>query len=612
MIQLVRKHQLRSWLRGLQVRQKITWGYALSLGVAVVGTGIGVLIADYKQKIALAKVDDVLEELKVISRLQVDVLHTSNQQQKIKGLLDRPILLQQEYVEFRKHYQQFKQSWAKFKTSRGGTAGEEEDEHEGEVEAINAFLTKYEGVPETYIAAIDRVLIRLNPATIARGNITSIQADLTMLSRSTLVLEIHDFSHELLSISERMYEEYEESEKAIEASNVLRLQAIGGSMAVSIAIAIVLSFLTSRAIARPIQSLTQVAQQSLQELNFNLQADITAEDEIGTLTISFNQLIATVKQLLIEQQDYSQTLEVKVLERTQELESKNNELEDILNKLHSTQLQLVQNEKMSSLGNLVAGVAHEINNPIGFLNGSISNVKDCVRDLIEHLALYQQYYPDAVAPVGKNARDIDLEFTIEDLPKILNSMQAATDRIQSMSKSLRTFSRADTNRKVKANLHDGLDSTLLILKYRLKASEKRPDIRIVRDYGILPEIECFPGQLNQVFMNILANAIDALDEIAQTRSFAELKANPQQITIRTEIADDLVQIQIRDNGTGMSEDVKQQIFDNLFTTKGVGKGTGLGLAIVRQIVIEKHGGSIAVDSTPGEGTEFIIQLPVKG
>ncbi|NJK74906.1 MAG: HAMP domain-containing histidine kinase [Microcoleus sp. SU_5_6] len=275
---------------------------------------------------------------------------------------------------------------------------------------------------------------------------------------------------------------------------------------------------------------------------------------------------------------------------------------------------------MSSLGNLVAGVAHEINNPIGFLNGSISNTKDYIQDILEHLSLYQQYYPDAVKPVAENARDIDLEFTIEDLPKILNSMQAATDRIQSMSKSLRTFSRADTDRKVKANLHEGLESTLLILKYRLKASEKRPEINIIRDYGNLPEIECFPGQLNQVFMNILANAIDVFDEMTQTHSFAELKANPQQITIRTEIADDSlrdsfasrVQIRILDNGTGMSEDVKAQIFDNLFTTKAVGKGTGLGLAIARQIVVEKHGGSIEVDSTLGKGTEFTIQLPVKG
>ncbi|NJK68854.1 MAG: HAMP domain-containing protein [Microcoleus sp. SU_5_3] len=608
----MKKNQFISWLRCLQVRQKITWGYALSLGIAVVGTGIGILIADHQQKLALAKVDDVLEELDIISRLQVDTLQTSNHQQKIKELLAQPVLLKQEYVEFKGHYNNFQKSWAKFKTTNGGTAGEEKSEHEGEVEAINAFLAKYEAVPETYIQSIDRLLVRLNPATIKPVNIASIQADMTKLERSMLMAKINTFSQDLFVLIKHTYKEYEEAEVNIHASNTLRLWIIGGSIGVSIMIAAVLAIATSRAIARPIQSLTQVTQQSLQELNFNLQASITNGDEIGTLTIAFNQLIDTVKQLLKEQKEYTQTLETNVLERTEELNNKNLQLEDTLKQLQSTQFQMVQSEKMSSLGNLVAGVAHEINNPIGFLNGSINNTKDHIQDLLEHLALYQQYYPDAAAPVQENALDIDLEFLIEDLPKLLDSMQGATDRIKSMSKSLRTFSRADTDRKVRANLHEGIDSTLLILKYRLKASEKRPAINIIKDYANLPEIECFPGQLNQVFMNILANAIDVFDEMAQTQSFAELKANPLTITIRTEIVSNQVQIRIRDNGTGMKEDVKAKIFDHLFTTKAVGKGTGLGLAIARQIVVEKHGGSIVVDSTLGEGTEFTILFPLKG
>ncbi|MFB2978039.1 sensor histidine kinase [Microseira sp. BLCC-F43] len=188
---------------------------------------------------------------------------------------------------------------------------------------------------------------------------------------------------------------------------------------------------------------------------------------------------------------------------------------------------------MSALGGLVAGVAHEINNPIGFLNYSINNAKDYVKDLLEHLALYQQYYPAPADPVQNNAEDIDLEFLAEDLPKLLDSMQRATDRIKNINTSLRTFSRADTNRKVSANLHEGLDSTLLILKYRLKANEYRPAINIIKEYGDLPQIDCFPGQLNQAFMNIIANAIDMFDEMAKKHSFAELEAYRQQISIRT-------------------------------------------------------------------------------
>ncbi|MEO1430476.1 MAG: AAA family ATPase [Cyanobacteria bacterium J06633_8] len=275
--------------------------------------------------------------------------------------------------------------------------------------------------------------------------------------------------------------------------------------------------------------------------------------------------------------------------------------------LEQSQLQVVQSEKMASLGNLVAGVAHEINNPIGFLNGSISNGKDYVKDLLEYLSVYHQQQPPN-PEVEELAEDIDLEFLLEDLPKLLDAMKGATKRIKNISTSLRIFSRADTDHFVSSNIHEGIDSTLLILKYRLKASENRPAIQVTKDYGDLPIIECFPGQLNQVFMNILANAIDMFDEMAQTKSYQELEANPQQITIRTGIEFNQVYIRIRDNGKGMSKDVQAKIFDNLFTTKEVGKGTGLGLAIARQIVVEKHGGSLDVFSEVGKGTEFLVKL----
>jgi len=283
--------------------------------------------------------------------------------------------------------------------------------------------------------------------------------------------------------------------------------------------------------------------------------------------------------------------------------------------LEQSQLQIVQSEKMASLGNLVAGVAHEINNPIGFLNGSINNAKDYTKYLLKHLELYQQQYPNPTTPIQDNAEDIDLEYLCEDLPKILDSMQGATNRITNISTSLRTFSRADTEYKVSANLHEGIDSTILILKYRLKASEHRPAIEIIHQYGELPIIKCFPGQLNQVFMNILANGIDMFDEMAQTQSYEQLKTNPQKITICTQKNADNgneILISIRDNGKGMDEATQARIFDHLFTTKAVGKGTGLGLAITRQIVVEKHGGRLEVKSQVGIGTEFCIYLPISG
>ncbi|MEG3988358.1 AAA family ATPase [Microcoleus sp. S28C3] len=286
---------------------------------------------------------------------------------------------------------------------------------------------------------------------------------------------------------------------------------------------------------------------------------------------------------------------------------KSQELQQALQSLQQAQLQIVQSEKMSALGNLVAGVAHEINNPVGFIWGNLNEAKRTVQDLVEHLNLYGDRAPEI--EIADHAEDIDLDYIIEDLPKMIDSMQLGCDRIKDISTTLCTFSRADKDYKVPFNIHSGLDSTILILKYRLKANDERPAIEVVKDYGNIPEIECFPGQLNQVFMNIFANAIDALEESNTGRSFAEIKANPNRITIQTSLVDNGVKISITDNGRGMNESVKQKIFDHLFTTKAVGKGTGLGLAIARQIVVEKHSGSLQVNSIMGTETEFIVTLP---
>ncbi|MEG4317735.1 MULTISPECIES: GAF domain-containing protein [unclassified Microcoleus] len=258
------------------------------------------------------------------------------------------------------------------------------------------------------------------------------------------------------------------------------------------------------------------------------------------------------------------------------------QLERSLLDLQQAQLQTIQNEKMATLGNLVAGVAHEINNPIGFITASVNNAEEYIQDLLAHIQCYQENYPEPAPQVFDHAEDIDLEFLIEDLQKLIPSMKVASQRIREISTTLRTFSRTDTAEKVACNLHEGIDSTLLILKYRLKANDKRPAIEIVKQYGNLPLFKCFFGQLNQVFMNILANAIDALDAACVGRTFAELQAEPSRIMICTSRSIDLstAVIRIKDNCPGMSDSVKSRIFDHLFTTKEVGKGTGLGLAIL--------------------------------
>jgi len=279
------------------------------------------------------------------------------------------------------------------------------------------------------------------------------------------------------------------------------------------------------------------------------------------------------------------------------------QLEQTLEELQQAQVQLVNSEKMSSLGQLVAGIAHEINNPVGFISGNLLYAKSHVQDLLNHLGLYQQHYPNPAPEIIDNATDIDLEFIISDLIKMLSSMNLGTERIQQISKSLRIFSRSDKSSKTPFNIHEGIDSTLLILKHRLNATKKRPEIKLIQEYGELPLVECYPGQLNQVFMNLLANAIDSLEE----------HNNQQQgmIWIKTEVIDDnWVGIKIADNGPGMTGEVQQQIFDALFTTKPVGKGTGLGLSISYSIVVDKHCGKLSCNSAPGQGAEFTISIPI--
>lgn len=286
--------------------------------------------------------------------------------------------------------------------------------------------------------------------------------------------------------------------------------------------------------------------------------------------------------------------------------------EKALKELQQIQTQLIQSEKMSALGNLVAGVAHEINNPVGFINGNLYHAQEYIQDLITHLKLYHQNYPEPVLEIQENAETIDLDFLLEDLPQMINSMQLGTERIKNISTSLRTFSRADTDKKTSFDIHAGIDSTILILKHRLKANEKHPEIQIIKNYANLPKVDCFPGQLNQVFMNLLANAIDALEDYNNGRSFNDIEANPNQIKISTEelAAENQIAIRIKDNGPGIPENIKQQIFDHLFTTKCVGKGTGLGLSIAKQIVEEKHQGSLEFISTVNLGTEFVIKIPI--
>jgi len=288
------------------------------------------------------------------------------------------------------------------------------------------------------------------------------------------------------------------------------------------------------------------------------------------------------------------------------------ELETTLNELKKAQMQVIQSEKMSSLGQLVAGIAHEINNPVNFIHGNLTHLDEYTQNLLRMIELYQQRHPSNDPEVQAMAEEIDLEFVTEDIQKIVSSMKVGTDRIRDIVVSLRNFSRMDEADFKDVDIHEGIESTLLILQHRIKDRSDRPAVVVIKDYATLPKVECFPGQLNQVFMNILVNALDALEDMNTKRSYQELKDTRAQITIRTSAIDNQwVEVAIADNGIGMPDRVKQRIFDPFFTTKPMGKGTGLGMSISYHIITEKHGGKIQCFSTPGSGTEFVIQIPIR-
>jgi signal transduction histidine kinase len=573
-------------IANLGIAKKIGYGYAFAIGIAVSGTAMGSIVGNYYQNQAehLLVVADRQQNL--LNQLENGVLKVRSHPQQLFAVVGDSIWFEYETSEFLGNIARVEALLSEL-----DEFGDRNPEVVTESSPLRGMLTQYATTIAAYEQIVQSLWDRIEQVN-ATGDESAAQQQIvnTIRDRELLALDVEfeRLSESLIRILHAAEVQYQQAHAGLIRADTLRLQMIMVSIMLSVAIAAALAIYTSRGIARPIQALTEVARQVTQESNFELKAPVSTADEVGVLAVSLNQLIAWVGEYTEALENARQTLERRVEERTQDLRA-------ALAELQQTQAQLIQTEKMSSLGQLVAGVAHEINNPVSFIYGNLVHAEEYARDLQEVVDLYEAEGLELSPQTRARLDEIEPDYLREDFPRLLASMKMGTDRIKAIVVSLRNFSRLDEAQMKEASLHEGIDSTLLILGSQLKQG-----IEVVKEYGDIPPISCYPAQLNQVFVNLVANAIDAM-----------LAANSEvkQLAIATEAVEDRVRVTIRDTGPGIPPHIREKIFDPFFTTKPVGKGTGLGLSICYQI-IQKHRGTIEVSSEEGRGSEFVITLPV--
>ena len=590
----------------LSVAQKIGFGYAIAIGVGVLGTFTGTFIGDYFQYQAIEVERQVDEEVELFNELKSAILKARIHQQQFIPLLEEPVDLQKEFTNFRKQTDDAKEGWDELE-SFSKEISTNNLKHSSQV---SAFLQTYDGVQDAYFEEVEQLIKQIGLLNLkSPAQIQTAQKLLLDFTNSSTALKFDVIAGELSELAEAAEEDDEEADAALAQAQETRRFIVFGTNLISIVLATLLAIYTTKTITLPIINLTHIAEETTRDSNFNLQAPVITEDEIGILAISLNQLIIRVNFLLKEQEKAQEQLELANLNLEKKVQERTEKLATTLKELQYTQAQLIQKEKMSSLGQLVAGIAHEINNPVNFIHGNLDYTKDYLQDLLSLVELYQIEYPNPTEAIEEEMENIELEFLQEDLPNILYSMQTGSERIREIVKSLRTFSRLDEADYKKVDIHESIESTLMILQSRLKAKPERCEITVIKNYEKLPFVECYAGQLNQVFLNLLFNAIDVLEEKINKTNNSPFLA--PQVSISTKLLDsERITICIADNGLGMTEEVREQIFNPFFTTKPVGQGTGLGLAVSYQIVVDKHHGELSCTSTPGEGSEFVIEIPI--
>lgn len=568
--------------------------YGVAFAITLSGIAVGFHVSQQAERRAAAIQAQATRDIEAINNFKGSLLEVVVHGRAIldsRQVLTEPINSdsQKDVALFVQAFNSLKWDWQAFSDL------DEFDELTATEAAVTAaILQEHEVAIEEYIDTIDALLRRIFPYATATEKFSLLQGNLRRANQSPFIADLESFIEKLTDLAEATEEEYEDANEILRQASKTQVRIAFLSTLLSGIMGLLTLFFLSRRLLRPLRDMTKVTRKSIQTQNFDLRIPTTGRDEIGILGEAFNSYSELVKDSFKQQ------------------EATNRLLQNMLQELHQTQSQMLQAEKMSSLGQLVAGVAHEINNPVTFVYSNLGYVENYTQNLLDLLQLYQQVYPEPTDEIQNAIENIELDFIEEDLPKILASMKVGSDRISHIVRSLRNFAHKDEAEFKAVDIHQGLDDTLVILQHRLQGFSDCPAIELVRNYTELPLIECYAGLLNQVFMNIIANAIDALEDRMKGGKEATGSARPGKITIQTALLEkNWVQIEIADNGSGIPEAIRSRIFEPFFTTKSVGKGSGMGLSISYQIVVDKHNGKLECFSTPGEGTQFVIQIPSK-